>query len=128
MPLFSDVTLGQETAFALASVPVLTVVFICRGFNLVTSEFGSHNRIRDVWEGSAQSVIFHFLCLVEHCGLCITVVPRAVLVSVLCRYIIANVFCLAIFRNQFALCGLHFCCLGQYFYIVTIAILLPSSP
>ena len=42
--LVIHVTLEQEAAFALASVPVLTLVIDCRALNLLTSDPGSHGR------------------------------------------------------------------------------------
>ena len=58
-----EVVLEQEAAFVLASVPVLALVVVCKAFNLVRSEFGSHGRVRNVWNGSAQPVtILQFLC------------------------------------------------------------------
>ena len=38
-------TLEQEAAFALASVPVLTLVIDGRALNLLTSDHGGHGRI-----------------------------------------------------------------------------------
>ena len=89
-------------AFALASVPVLTVVVDCRALNLVTSNFGSHDRI-SVW-----------LC--------------PVLASTLCGCIIAKVLCVWPYSSTDLLCWWHFCCLRQFSCTVTVCPLVCCCP
>ena len=76
--LATHVTLEQSEAFALASVPVLTVVVDWRALNLVTSDFESHDRV-SVW-----------LC--------------PVLEFVLYGCIIANVLCVWLYSGTVLLC------------------------